>query len=351
MQRRQAARSFHLARFRRVGRGGSAVRFCHGGEVCSHLGLAGEQPIMYGVPRNLLAAEQTERGTRGAFRGEESGSSVQHSQHRRNDYECRNHGASIVLAVAWSSSLCLAVGTPWLDAVVSFDRPSGSSNAGGPPGDALGPRNYTFVSIDVPETLVLAFTDNSAGNGPGANLAIRELYNCPAIIDVYASEDNVTYVHLGTISRTVEFDLADYPTLEYVNYLKFVGLDDDGNHPGYDLDAAEALHPVAHIRPDSGTPVPGESSSPLSAPASSAGCGDTEYPENLAGLSSTEPTGVRFERRVQSSRGLTNVARTMSFRKCSGAEDRLSVSGSRAHQASRSGRDTRTVALQYKTPP
>jgi len=164
---------------------------------------------------------------------------------------------SITLAVALSGPLCLAAGTPWLDAVVSFDRPGGSSDAGGPASDALGPRNYTFVSIDVPETLILAFTDNSAGDGPGADLAIRELYNCPAIVDVYASEDNVTYIHLGTVSRTVEFDLADYPTLDYVNYVKFVGLDDNGEHPGYDLDAAEALHPVAHIGPDSGIPVPG----------------------------------------------------------------------------------------------
>jgi len=164
---------------------------------------------------------------------------------------------SIALAVALNGSLCLAAGTPWLDAVVSFDQPGGSSDMGGPAGDALGPRNYTFVSIDVPETLVLAFTDNSVGDGPGADLAIRELYNCPATVDVFAGEDNVTYVHLGTISRTVEFDLADYPTLGYVNYLKLVGLDDDGEHPGYDLDAAEALHPVARIGPDNEAPIPG----------------------------------------------------------------------------------------------
>ena len=164
---------------------------------------------------------------------------------------------SMMLGLVLSGPACLAAGTPWLDAVISFDRPGGSSGLGGPASDALGPRNYTFVSIDVPETLVLAFTDNSAGDGPGADLAIRELYNCPAIVDVYAGEDNVTYVHLGTISRTVEFDLADYPTLRYVNYLTFVGLDDSGEHPSYDLDAAEALHPIAHIEADTGLPAPG----------------------------------------------------------------------------------------------
>jgi hypothetical protein len=168
---------------------------------------------------------------------------------------------AVKICVGWilalGGSLCSGAATPWLDAVVSFDRPSGSSNLGGPASDALGPRNYTFVSIDAPETLVLAFTDNSAADGPGADLAIHALYDCPAIVDVYTSEDNVTYVHLGTVSRTVEFDLADYPTLDYANYLKFVGLDDDGAHPGYDLDAAEALHSVAHIGLENGTPAPG----------------------------------------------------------------------------------------------
>jgi hypothetical protein len=164
---------------------------------------------------------------------------------------------SVALIFALGGSPCLGAATPWLDAVISFDRPSGSSDLGGAASDALGPRNYTFVSIDAPETLVLAFTDNSAADGPGADLAIRELYDCPAIVDVYASEDNVTYVHLGTVSRTAEFDLANYPTLDYVNYLKFVGLDDDGAHPGYDLDAAEALHSVAYIGPENGTPAPG----------------------------------------------------------------------------------------------
>jgi hypothetical protein len=163
----------------------------------------------------------------------------------------------VALAVVASGPLCFAAGTPWLDAVVSFDRPSGSSDSGGSASDALGPQNYTFVSIDVPETLVLAFTDNSAADGPGADLAVRELYNCSAMVDVFAGEDNVTYTHLGTISGTVEFDLADYPTLHYVNYLKFVGLDDDGEHPGYDLDAAEALHPVDYIGPENGMPAPG----------------------------------------------------------------------------------------------
>ena len=164
---------------------------------------------------------------------------------------------SIILGIVLRGSLCFAATTPWLDAVVSFDRPGGSSDLGGPAADALGPRDRTFVSIDVPETLVLAFTDNSAGNGPGNDLAIYELYNCASMVDVYAGQDDATYIRLGTIQGSAEFDLADYPGLPYVNYVKFVGLDDDGEHPGYDLDAAEALHPVVYIGPDNGTPAPG----------------------------------------------------------------------------------------------
>jgi len=77
------------------------------------------------------------------------------------------------------------------------------------------------------------------------------------MVDVYAGQDYVTYLHLGTIRGGDELDLVDYPDLHYVNYVKFVGLDDDGEHPGYDLDVFEALHPVVYIGPDNGTPTPG----------------------------------------------------------------------------------------------
>ena len=58
---------------------------------------------------------------------------------------------------------------PWLDEVISFEQPPGSSNDGGIPTDALGPpdagNGLGYVSIDIPETLIVAFTDNSVIDG------------------------------------------------------------------------------------------------------------------------------------------------------------------------------------------
>ena len=152
---------------------------------------------------------------------------------------------SIALGVVLSAPPCLAARTLWPDAVTSFDHLSGSSDPCGPAGDALGLPDYTFASIDAPEALVLTFADSTAGESPGADLAIYELSNCPVIGHVYAIENNVTYTHLGTISRTVEFDLADCPASGYVNYPKSMGLDDYGEHP------------AVHIGPDDGIPIYG----------------------------------------------------------------------------------------------
>ena len=62
--------------------------------------------------------------------------------------------------------------TVWLDAVISFDQPTGSSTTNNDPTTALGPDDDNFVSIDIPETLILAFTDNSALDGTGNDLRV-----------------------------------------------------------------------------------------------------------------------------------------------------------------------------------
>jgi len=134
---------------------------------------------------------------------------------------------------------------PFLDKVILFDQPNGSSNDGGPPENALGPNNSTSVSIDIPETLILAFTDNSALDGDGDDIYIYEMYNLEKV-DVYASADNMQYYKLGTANGNVGFDISRHK-LTYVNYIKLVGLDDGGSAAGFDLDAIKALHSGDHI--------------------------------------------------------------------------------------------------------
>lgn len=146
--------------------------------------------------------------------------------------------------------------TVWLDEVISFDRPDGSSNDGGPPTDALGEPdaagtnpNWTgFVSIDVPETLIVAFTDNRAINGPGNDIRIYEYFNGDSRAEVHASMDNSNYFLLGVANGNDEYDIANYAGLDFINYLKFVGLDNGGGSAGFDLDAVEALNSI---------PIPG----------------------------------------------------------------------------------------------
>jgi len=141
-----------------------------------------------------------------------------------------------------------SVADQWLDEVVSFDRPAGSSSAGGPAEYALGPNDGNHVSIDIPETLILAFTDNTAYDGAGNDLKIYQVIGGDSNVDIYASKDNIAYVYLGRTAYDVEYDLSSYSGLPYVNYLKFVGLDNGGAVAGFDLDAVEALN--------SGAPVP-----------------------------------------------------------------------------------------------
>jgi len=87
--------------------------------------------------------------------------------------------------------------TVWVDEVILFDQPAGSSNEGGLPTEALGAPDATggaggtgFVSIDLPETLIVAFIDNSALDQIGNDIKIYEYLNGDSNADVYASMDN-----------------------------------------------------------------------------------------------------------------------------------------------------------------
>ena len=144
-------------------------------------------------------------------------------------------------------------GTIWLDKVISFDQPSGSSILGGGPENALGPADAKSVSIDTPEILIVAFTDNSALDGDGNDIKIYEDINHDSSVDIYASMDNSNYVYLGMATGNVEYDISNFGKLGYINYLMFVGLDDGGSYPGFDLDAVWALHSGPHTA----VPIPG----------------------------------------------------------------------------------------------
>jgi hypothetical protein len=162
----------------------------------------------------------------------------------------------LLFSILCTNIFASTVEDPWLDTVISFIQPAGSSTAKNNPNDALGPIDSGYVSIDIPETLVLAFTNNSAYDGGGNDLRIREVGNDSAHANVYGSKNGSDWVFLveavgsgsGVGNYTdIYVDLAGLG-LTYVNYLKFEGLDNRGTFAGFDLDAVVALN--------SGAPVP-----------------------------------------------------------------------------------------------
>lgn len=200
--------------------------------------------------------------------GEDSGyhGSSWHGVRRGNKSERKGKGMamrlwkmSFIAAVVLGSQVCLAAGTVWLDAVVSFDQPDGSSTEGGDAIEALGETDAAgadgFVSIDIPETLILAFTDNSADDDDGYDLKVYEYLDGDSDVEVWASEDNDAYIYLGTIDSDTSFELLG-TGLDYVNYVKFVGLQNGGGYAGFDLDAVEALNSVDHISGEDGAMIP-----------------------------------------------------------------------------------------------
>ncbi len=149
---------------------------------------------------------------------------------------------AFVLVLGLSGPVCFGVSTPWADTVVGFLQPDGSSNAGGPPSAALGAPDGVFVSVDTPEELTIAFTDNRVFDGPGDDLFITEAGNCGASIDVFGRRPGGPFVFLGQITNSAGIDLADHLGLNIIESLKFIGVDDSGDFPGFELDAVEALN-------------------------------------------------------------------------------------------------------------
>ncbi len=119
--------------------------------------------------------------------------------------------------------------------------------------DALGANDGVSVSVDIPEVLILAFTDNTAWNGDGDDIYVYQCVGGDSWVDIYASEDGDEYLYLGQTKYDVGYDLG---SLSYANYIKFVGYDNGGTAPGYDLDAVKALYSVDHISVNT-VPVPG----------------------------------------------------------------------------------------------
>ncbi len=167
----------------------------------------------------------------------------------------------LILTMAALGGTSFGAATPWLDSVVSFDQPAGSSNAGGLPAAALGTPDGESVIVDEPEVLTLAFGDNRVYDGPGDDLQIYAAGAENTLVRVNGRFEGGVCTFLEMTNASGGIDLADYD-LPYLDYIRFSGVDDKTGFPGFSLDAVVALHsvPVGSDDPDPdppGAPAPG----------------------------------------------------------------------------------------------
>lgn len=147
---------------------------------------------------------------------------------------------------------------PWADEVVSFSQGLRANNTPvlaerSNPNQALGTAEGTdtvnFVSLGFGGELVLKF-DNCILNGEGNDIEIVETSygsptcsSYPETVRIYASQDNSSWVDLGTSCLDGACDLG---SLSWAKYVKLVDESDSskfsGTADGFDIDGVRALH-------------------------------------------------------------------------------------------------------------
>lgn len=125
------------------------------------------------------------------------------------------------------------LGTPFVDQDEPYSDPT----------RALGPPDGRTVALGLGAVITLRFfRDIPAGAGP--DLRIIEIGPDDARARVAVSEDGVNFVEFdtpATASGASLFEL-DEVGLTRAQSVRIRGMDNNGNDPGFDLDAAEALH-------------------------------------------------------------------------------------------------------------
>ncbi len=125
----------------------------------------------------------------------------------------------------------------------TFDRFYGGSSVGAPvhyyidPTAMLGDNPY-YVSLPKGSYAIVQFTDNVIFDHPeGPDLFIDEQGKAGDMAKVFISDDGITYQLLGIAEggKTNYMDLADIDFKGLVTHLKILGLDINGDSPGFDV--------------------------------------------------------------------------------------------------------------------
>ncbi|MBX7202756.1 MAG: T9SS type A sorting domain-containing protein, partial [Bacteroidia bacterium] len=124
--------------------------------------------------------------------------------------------------------------------------------------EAADPNVVNYVSLGFGGSIVLGF-DGPVANGSGDDIKIHEItfgYNCgnyPETVEVFASQDGVSYVYLGSNCMTSSFDLG---SLSWAQFIKIVDVSDaslfPANADGYDVNGIECLNGPAEDPGDDG---------------------------------------------------------------------------------------------------
>ncbi|MES3628820.1 MAG: OmpA family protein [Longimonas sp.] len=103
--------------------------------------------------------------------------------------------------------------------------------------------------------IVLAFTENTLIDVPGADLHVFEVGRDIEAIGVAVSEDGETWIRVGMVAGgNAEVDVAPFtPAGAQYDYVKLVDLEEvcDGRTPGADVDAVGAIGTATRVRIDS----------------------------------------------------------------------------------------------------
>jgi hypothetical protein len=120
------------------------------------------------------------------------------------------------------------------------------------------PGTVNFYSLGFGGEIIVSF-DGPVANGPGNDIKIGEVTwgftcsNYPETIEVFASQDGVSYIYLGSSCMTGSFDLG---ALSWAQFIKIVDVSDSSLFPadadGYDVSGVECLNGPARDPDDDG---------------------------------------------------------------------------------------------------
>jgi outer membrane protein OmpA-like peptidoglycan-associated protein len=119
-------------------------------------------------------------------------------------------------------------------------------------------RTDTFVSLPLGSYVILGFKDNYIIDAPDKpDIYLEEDGGAGDFADVFVSSDNVEYTYLGKAGngKVNKMDLASIGYTKPVYYIKVVGLDANGESPGFDLRNLCGLPGANQIKPKTFEPI------------------------------------------------------------------------------------------------